>query len=196
MATKSTTTKKTSPAPAAKSSAKPGPKPKASAKKTDRHTKGYAPTSGLGRTSQIRKGTDKIPVPEDSEIPIKRNPSLHIAAAVTRRGKRSMLTNEQRRMLARATEGLSPLEFALSTLRDEMASQSARQWAAEVLMPYVHYRLPTSPASQNTTTRAGVLVVPGQLTQEEWIAQYAAQPADVVDIEFKDVTDLTSDKNA
>lgn len=193
MATKSPTAKKTpSKQPAAKKAAAKKP----AAKKSVAYKTGHAPTRGPGRTSQVLKGTDKIPVPEDSEIKIERKNTLHIGAAIARRGKRGLLTNEQRRMLARATEGLSPLEFALSTLRDESASQSSRQWATEVLMPYVHHRLPTSPTSQNSTVRAGVLVAPGQLTQEEWIAQYAAQPADVVDIEFKDVTDLTSDKNA
>src|SRR5690606_17269191 len=103
------------------------------------------------------------------------------------RGKKGLLTNEQRRMLARATDGLSPLEFATSVLRDENASNSSRQWAAEVLMPYMHHRLPTAVQVNTNNRGGGVLVAPSTLSPEEWIAQYGAQPADVVDIEFKDV---------
>lgn len=40
-----------------------------------------------------------------------------------------------------AQEGLTPLEYMLSVLRDDMADPKDRMWAAEKAAPYVHARL-------------------------------------------------------
>lgn len=210
MATKPTTESTQAKRPATKSST---PKPRASAprsarkaadaedaakpaKKTSTRYRVGRPPTGKGATSKVVKGSDKLPPIPGAEIKVTRSNSLHRGAEIARRGKKGMLTNEQRRLLARAVDGLSPLEFATSVLRDEEASISSRRWAAEVLMPYLHHRLPTVQINQNNNTNAGVLVAPAQLSPEEWIAQYGAQPADVVDIEFNEVPTLTEDDNA
>lgn len=40
-----------------------------------------------------------------------------------------------------STSGLTPLEYMLDVLRDEMADAKDRMWAAEKAAPYVHARL-------------------------------------------------------
>lgn len=40
-----------------------------------------------------------------------------------------------------ASEGLTPLDYMLSVLRDETAKPEARMWAAEKAAPYVHPKL-------------------------------------------------------
>lgn len=40
-----------------------------------------------------------------------------------------------------ASEGLTPLEYMLTMLRNEGASQADRMWAAEKAAPYVHPKL-------------------------------------------------------
>lgn len=42
---------------------------------------------------------------------------------------------------AAAKEGLMPLEYMLSVLRDESADAKDRMWAAEKAAPYVHAKL-------------------------------------------------------
>lgn len=42
---------------------------------------------------------------------------------------------------AAANEGLTPLEYMLTVLRDENAEQKDRMWAAEKAAPYVHAKL-------------------------------------------------------
>ncbi len=54
------------------------------------------------------------------------------------------LTTEERQQLATAADGLTPLQFAASILRDESAAMGERKWAAELLMPYMHRKLPTA----------------------------------------------------
>lgn len=194
---KASETPKSTRKPAAPNQApKPAAKTAKPAKKSIRLTVGKAPT-GKRATSKVVKGSDKLPPIEGAEVEVKRSPTLHIGAAIARRGKKGRLTNEQRRMLARAVDGLSPLEFAASVLRDEEASQGSRQWAAEILMPYLHHRLPTIQINHNSNNaNTGVLVAPADMPAEEWIAKYGATPADVVDLDFKEVTTLTEDGDA
>lgn len=188
---KAAATKK--PAAAAK---KTTPAKKTTARESIRHKRPKSPPTGTAATSKVVKGSERLPEPKDAEAKPNRTNHLHVGAAIAR-GKKGLLTNEQRRQLARATDGLSPLEFATSVLRDESASQSARQWASEVLMPYMHHRLPTAVQLQTDNRNGGVLVAPSQaMSAEEWIAQYGAQPVDVVDIEFREVVDLADDKDA
>src|SRR5690606_24961764 len=40
-----------------------------------------------------------------------------------------------------AASGLTPLDYALSVLRDETASPEDRKWAAQTAMPFCHHRL-------------------------------------------------------
>ena len=40
-----------------------------------------------------------------------------------------------------ASEGLTPLDYMLSILRDETQEQEKRMWAAEKAAPYVHAKL-------------------------------------------------------
>ena len=56
--------------------------------------------------------------------------------------KAARLTDEMRKQLANASGGISPLEFACSILRDEDSVLKDKQWACELLMPYMHRRLP------------------------------------------------------
>lgn len=66
------------------------------------------------------------------------------------------LTDEQRKQLAAAAGGITPLEFACSVLRDEKSTMKDKQWACELLMPYMHRKLPTA---VDMTTNAVVTTV-------------------------------------
>jgi hypothetical protein len=57
-------------------------------------------------------------------------------------GRHGRLSDLQRKQLAAMSDGLTPLEFAASVLRDENSPFQHRQWAAELLMPYMHMKLP------------------------------------------------------
>lgn len=58
--------------------------------------------------------------------------------------KYKSLTDTQRKALASKAEGLTPLEFAASILRDENEPLTRRMWACDLLMPYMHRKLPTA----------------------------------------------------
>lgn len=121
----------------------------------------------------------------EGDLPYRRG-MIAINKLRTRKG--NPLTNDQRRLLAKLADGLTPMEFAASVLRDEGAPDSARRWATEVLMPYMHQRLPMAlDIDMTAKIRSGVLVAPAQITQEEWLAKYGATPPDVVDVEAHEV---------
>ena len=51
-------------------------------------------------------------------------------------------TKRTREVAEKATEeGITPLDFMLSVLRDETATMDNRMWAAEKAAPYVHAKL-------------------------------------------------------
>lgn len=54
------------------------------------------------------------------------------------------LTDDQRKQLAQAAGGITPLEYACSVLRSETSLVKEKQWACELLMPYMHRKLPTA----------------------------------------------------
>jgi len=56
--------------------------------------------------------------------------------------KRSILTNEQRKKLAEATDGITPLYLLISIARDEDESMDTRIEAAKVAAPYLHKKMP------------------------------------------------------
>jgi hypothetical protein len=58
-------------------------------------------------------------------------------------GRKAGTANVKTRELADAAakEGLMPLEYMLSVLRDEEADVKDRMWAAEKAAPYVHAKL-------------------------------------------------------
>lgn len=58
-------------------------------------------------------------------------------------GRKAGTANVKTRELADAAakEGLMPLEYMLSVLRDESADAKDRMWAAEKAAPYVHAKL-------------------------------------------------------
>lgn len=70
--------------------------------------------------------------------------------------KSHKLTDEQRKQLAAAAGGITPLEFACSVLRDDKSTMKDKQWACELLMPYMHRKLPTA---VDMTTNAVVTTV-------------------------------------
>lgn len=56
--------------------------------------------------------------------------------------KKSILTNEQRKKLAEATDGITPLYLLISIARDEDELMSTRIEAAKVAAPYLHKKMP------------------------------------------------------
>ena len=70
--------------------------------------------------------------------------------------KHVLLTDAQRKQLAVAAGGITPLDFACSVLRDDHAPMKEKQWACELLMPYMHRKLPTA---VDMTTNAIVTTV-------------------------------------
>lgn len=70
--------------------------------------------------------------------------------------KHIFLTDAQRKQLACAAGGITPLDFACSVLRDERSPMKEKQWACELLMPYMHRKLPTA---VDMTTNAIVTTV-------------------------------------
>ncbi len=86
------------------------------------------------------------------------------------KNKSNRLTDEQRKQLAAAAGGITPLEFACSVLRDETSTMKDKQWACELLMPYMHRKLPTA---VDVSTNAVVTTVSAE--------GLAALPADELD---------------
>lgn len=58
--------------------------------------------------------------------------------------RQNRLTDDQRKALATAAGGITPLEYACSVLRSETSLIKEKQWACELLMPYMHRKLPTA----------------------------------------------------
>lgn len=54
------------------------------------------------------------------------------------------LTDDQRQALAALADGITPLQFCCSVLRDEKASFADKKWAAHELMPYMHRKMPVA----------------------------------------------------
>ena len=54
------------------------------------------------------------------------------------------ICDSERRRLAMQLNGLSPLEFAISMMRDPAASIPEKQWACAVLLPYMHRKMPVA----------------------------------------------------
>lgn len=52
------------------------------------------------------------------------------------------VTDTERKQMANALNGLTPLEFACSMMRDPAASIPEKQWACAILMPYLHRKMP------------------------------------------------------
>jgi hypothetical protein len=58
------------------------------------------------------------------------------------KARSNKLTDDQRKSLALAAGGITPLEFACSVIRDPKATMRDKQWACGTLMPYMHRKLP------------------------------------------------------
>lgn len=71
-------------------------------------------------------------------------PKIKIVPNRKRKTRFRELTTEERQQLSAAADGLTPLQFAASMLRDIDADLDDRKWAAELLMPYMHRKLPTA----------------------------------------------------
>jgi len=81
------------------------------------------------------------------------------------------LNDEQRKAMALAAGGITPLEYAASVLRDELAPMKEKKWACEFLGPYMHQKLPTAIVTKNETEfsiRGGIMVVPVASDPAEW----------------------------
>ena len=59
-------------------------------------------------------------------------------------GPKAPVCDAERRRLAMQLNGLSPLEFAISMMRDPAASIPEKQWACAVLLPYMHRKMPVA----------------------------------------------------
>lgn len=81
-------------------------------------------------------------------------------AAQKLRKKKLVLNDEQRKQLAAAAGGITPLEFACSVLRDPDAPMGDKRWAVELLMPYMHQKLPTSVSVNPLGTGGAVMLLP------------------------------------
>lgn len=66
--------------------------------------------------------------------------------------KATTLDDDQRKALAQKAGGITPLEFACSVLRDPVAPMKEKQWACELLMPYMHRKLPVAVDMTTNTT--------------------------------------------
>lgn len=56
-------------------------------------------------------------------------------------GRRKGSPDKEKRVAEIAASGLTPLDYALSVLRDEEAAPDDRKWAAQTAMPFCHHRL-------------------------------------------------------
>ena len=79
-------------------------------------------------------------------------------------------TKKTRAIADRAlAEGLTPLEFMLSVLRDEQADKAQRFEAAKAAAPYVHPRLSNVEAKVDASVEASLtlveLVAPGHASE-------------------------------
>ena len=73
----------------------------------------------------------------------KNDPKTKAAAKAGGSSKVSQaLNDDQRKALAMKVGGILPLEFAASVLRDPYAPMKEKMWACELLMPYMHRKLP------------------------------------------------------
>lgn len=77
------------------------------------------------------------------------------------------LTNEERRLLAEDANGLTPLQFLLSVMRDEAYDIPERIDAAKAAAPYIHRRMPI--AIEGPTMPLGVMDIAalGRLSDPE-----------------------------
>lgn len=69
-----------------------------------------------------------------------------------------------------AEEGITPLEYLLSVMRDEEAPRSERMAAARVAAPYVHPRL--SAVSGEPEGNKVFVLADHPMSEEDWIKKY------------------------
>lgn len=96
------------------------------------------------------------------------------------RDKKKTLNDEQRKQIALAAGGITPMEFAASVLRDPDAPIKEKKWACEFLGPYMHQKLPTAITTKNETEvsmRGGIMVVPVASDPAEWESMAVALQA-------------------
>lgn len=95
-------------------------------------------------------------------------PKIKIVPNRKRKTRFRELTTEERQQLAAAADGLTPLQFAASMLRDIDADLDDRKWAAELLMPYMHRKLPTAVDITSRSVNASVdLNALGDMSDEQ-----------------------------
>ena len=70
-------------------------------------------------------------------------------------------------------EGITPLDYMLSILRDETKTESVRLQAAKDAAPYVHQRLQAIEMESNVTTNRVVSDKP--LDIDEWSKKYGTE---------------------
>lgn len=58
--------------------------------------------------------------------------------------KHYRITDIQRKQMAAQLGGITPLEYACSILRDDEETMTNKKWACELLMPYMHRKLPVA----------------------------------------------------
>lgn len=178
---------------ASKPAAKPAKStPKTAAKKS---TPAKQATPAKPKAPPKRRTPDRA-IDDEQRVPgePKRDSRSNQASRVLRemRAKKSkLLSNEERLQLSRRGDVLSPIDFANSILQDEAASIGDRKWASELLMPYMHQRLPTAVNLEgNLNVKAGVLVAPTTMTAEEWIAAFGNAPPVTHDIDVEDAVEI------
>lgn len=87
--------------------------------------------------------------------------------------KPGALNKRTQEALEAAGDGLTPLEYMLSVLRDPLATSDRKDWAAEKAAPYLHARL-SSVESKNETTVRYVARVPEKATDSAaWQKQHS-----------------------
>ena len=87
--------------------------------------------------------------------------------------KPGALNKRTQEALEAAGDGLMPLDYMLSVLRDPSAPMERKDWAAEKAAPYLHARL-SSIESKNETTVRYVARVPDKAANSvTWQQQHA-----------------------
>lgn len=168
-------------------------KTKSVAKPATKTTKPQAKPATKARASPPPKPPAKPKVPATRILPPPEPKTIKKTRAIAKNtrkepGNPKYLTDDQRKTLAKLSDGITPLEFAMSILRDPKASMADRRWATDLLMPYMHQRLPVAVnMNSNVNMRAGVLVAPAPMSAEQWIAEFGATPPTDVDLEATDV---------
>lgn len=86
--------------------------------------------------------------------------------------KKGAVTKRTREVAEKAAKaGLTPLEYMLNVLRDDLADPKDRMWAAEKAAPYIHARL-------SSVEHKGELDITTQTKEQRDAAVAAATRAD------------------